>query len=317
MLALKIAATVHISVLGSFHPVQFELQPAKGQALVVESQGHTEFVQGERILPLTGPAKVSGRNGAMAHFRLAVPGVAPRDYLGRLEVRRSGSELLAIVEMDRETAVAAIVEAEGADGLPFEARKAQAVVTRSYLAGAHNRHQGFDFCDNEHCQLLKGLAHPASAGTRAALETRGQVLVYKGDVIPAMYSANCGGHTKSLAQTKWEGAAIPQPGYPYFSVACPLRGKASGHGVGMCQMGAIAIAEHGYPARIILGHYFPGTTVEAVVKAAPKAAAASRSQISAAPAVRPPQVARPNGAASTMRTAALTASVGTGARAGQ
>jgi hypothetical protein len=68
---------------------------------------------------------------------------------------------------DRETAVAAIVEAEGAYGLPFEARKAQAVVTRSYLAGAHNRHQGFDFCDTEHCQLLKGLAHPTSAGSRA------------------------------------------------------------------------------------------------------------------------------------------------------
>jgi peptidoglycan hydrolase-like amidase len=187
--------------------------------------------------------------------------------------------------MECETAVAAIVEGR-CGWASFEARKAQAVVTRSYLAGAHNRHQGFDFCDNEHCQLLKGLAHPASAGSRAAIETRGQVLVYKGDVIPAMYSANCGGHTKSLAQTKWEGAAIPQPGYPYFSVACPLRGKASGHGVGMCQMGAIAIAEHGYPARIILGHYFPGTTVEAVVMGAPKTAAAS-----AAP-VRPPQVAR-------------------------
>jgi hypothetical protein len=301
MLALKIAATVHISVLGSFHPVQFELQPAKGQALVVESQGSTEFVQGERTLSLTGPAKVAGRNGGMVHFLLAVPGVAPRDYIGRLEVRRSGSELLAIVEMDRETAVAAIVEAEGADGLPFEARKAQAVVTRSYLAGAHNRHQGFDFCDTEHCQLLKGLAHPTSAGSRAALETRGQVLVYKGDVIPAMYSANCGGHTKSLAQTKWEGAAIPQPGYPYFSVACPLRGKPSGHGVGMCQLGAIAIAEHGYPARIILGHYFPGTTISTAASAVPKAAPPNRSQISMTPAAG----------------RALTASVGTGARAAQ
>lgn len=301
MLALKIAATVHISVLGSFHPVQFELQPATGQTLVVESQGRTEFVQGERTLLLTGPAKVAGRNGAMVHFRLAVPGVAPRDYIGRLEVRRSGSDLLAIVEMDRETAVAAIVEAEGAAGLPFEARKAQAVVTRSYLAGAHNRHQGFDFCDTEHCQLLKGLAHPSSAGTRAALETRGQVLVYKGEVIPAMYSANCGGHTKSLAQTKWEGAAIPQPGYPYFSVACPLRGKASGHGVGMCQLGAIAIAEHGYPARIILGHYYPGTTVATAGGAMPKAAPPNRSQISMTPAAG----------------RALTASVGTGARAAQ
>jgi len=293
MLGLKIAATVHISVLGSFHPVQFELQPGKGQVLVVESQGRTELVQGERTVPLTGLAKVAGRNGAMARFLLAVPGVPPREYIGRLEVRRSGSELLAIVEMDRETAVAAIVEAEGAAGLPFEARKAQAIVTRSYLAGAHNRHQGFDFCDSEHCQLLKGLAHPSSAGSRAALETRGQVLVYKGDVIPAMYSANCGGHTKSLAQTKWEGATIPQPGYPYFSVACPLRGKASGHGVGMCQMGAIEIARHGYPSHIILGHYFPGTTVEAVTMAAPKGTAVVRSQISAAPAVHPSQAARP------------------------
>ena len=303
MLALKIAATVHISVLGSFHPVQFELEPATGQTLVVESQGRTELVQGERTVPLTGPAKVAGHNGAMVHFHLAAPGVAPREYFGRLEVRRSGSELLAIVEMDRETAVAAIVEAEGSAGLPFEARKAQAVVTRSYLAGAHNRHQGFDFCDNEHCQLLKGLAHPTGAGSRAALETRGQVLVYKGEIIAAMYSANCGGHTKSLAQTKWEGAAIPQPGYPYFSVACPLRGKASGHGVGMCQLGAIAIARHGYPAQIILGHYFPGTTIEAVVAGAPKPALAAR-QITSVPTAHPQYPAR-----------SLSASVDTGARA--
>jgi len=313
MLALKIAATVHISVLGSFHPVQFELQPVTGQTLVVESQGRTELVKDNRTLPLNGPAKVAGRNGAMAHFRLAAQGAAPREYVGRLEVRRSGSNLVAIVEMDRETAVAAIVEAEGAPGLPFEARKAQAVVTRSYLVGAHNRHQGFDFCDTEHCQLLKGLAHPTSAGSRAALVTRGQMLVYKGTVIPAMYSANCGGHTKSLAQTKWEGAAIPQPGYPYFSVACPLRGKASGHGVGMCQMGAIEIARHGYPARIILGHYFPGTIIEAVATAAPKSAAVSRIQISSVPGVHAPRVPRPVHAAST----ALTASASTAANAAQ
>jgi peptidoglycan hydrolase-like amidase len=32
----------------------------------------------------------------------------------------------------------------------------------------------------------------------------------------------------------------------------------------MCQMGAIDIAHHGYNARIILGHYFPDTTIEAL-----------------------------------------------------
>ena len=83
MLALTIAATVHISVLGSFHPVQFELKPAKGQILVVESAGRSEIVQGERTVPLYGPAKVAGRNGRHVHFRLAVPGVAPREYIGK------------------------------------------------------------------------------------------------------------------------------------------------------------------------------------------------------------------------------------------
>jgi peptidoglycan hydrolase-like amidase len=243
MLALTIAATVHISVLGAFHPVQFELKPAKGQILV-----------------------------------------------------RLGIELLAIVEMDREDAVAAIVEAEGAAGLPFEARKAQAVVTRSYLAGAHNRHYGYDFCDTEHCQLLKDAPQAASAASRATAATHGQVLMYQGDIIAALYSANCGGHTKSLAQTKWEGAAIAQPGYPFFSVACPLRGHASGHGVGLCQMGAIAIAEHGYPARIILGHYFPGTTITAV---------ATTNNPKPMPVPQPAPVR------------SLTASVGMGARAAQ
>lgn len=294
MLALTIAATVHISVLGSFHPVQFELKPAEGQILVVESAGRTEIVQGDRMVPLYGPAKVAGRNGAPVHFLLGIPGGVTREYIGKLELRRLGIELLAIVEMNREDAVAAIVEAEGAASVPFEARKAQAVVTRSYLAGAHNRHQGYDFCDTEHCQLLKDAPQASSAASRATAATRGQVLTYKGEVIAALYSANCGGHTKSLAQTNWEGAAIPQPGYPFFSVACPLRGHASGHGVGMCQMGAIAIAEHGYPARIILGHYFPGTTITAV--------ATTNNP-------RPTPVPAP--------ARALTASVGTGAHAAQ
>ncbi len=40
-----------------------------------------------------------------------------------------------------------------------------------------------------------------------------------------------------------------------------LRGHGNGHGVGMCQWGAIGRARAGYDARAILGHYYPGTTV--------------------------------------------------------
>ena len=287
MLALTIAATVHISVLGAFHPVEFELQPVKGIVLIVETPGRPSMVlDTERTITISGPVRVTGRNGSMVRFRLGVPGQERREYLGKLEVRRLGYRLQAIVEMDREVAVASIVAAEGNAQLPLEARKAQAVVTRSYLTAAHNRHEGFDFCDTEHCQLLKEVPGSGSSATAATTATRGQVLVYQGEVIAALYSANCGGHTKSLAQSSWSGAAIRQPGYPYFSVVCPLRGHASGHGVGMCQMGALEIARHGYSAQIILGHFFPNTEIDSLDHIAPKSVRPPADKLASAPARR-------------------------------
>ena len=38
-------------------------------------------------------------------------------------------------------------------------------------------------------------------------------------------------------------------------------GRGWGHGVGMCQWGALAMAEQGYTAEKILAHYYPGTAV--------------------------------------------------------
>ena len=40
-----------------------------------------------------------------------------------------------------------------------------------------------------------------------------------------------------------------------------LRGNGYGHGVGMCQWGAIGRARTGQTARSILAAYYPGTTV--------------------------------------------------------
>ncbi len=40
-----------------------------------------------------------------------------------------------------------------------------------------------------------------------------------------------------------------------------LRGAGNGHGVGMCQWGAIGRSRAGQDARTILRHYYPGTVV--------------------------------------------------------
>ncbi len=43
-----------------------------------------------------------------------------------------------------------------------------------------------------------------------------------------------------------------------------VAGRGNGHGVGMCQHGAIGMAKRGFSALEILAHYYPGTSVEKV-----------------------------------------------------
>lgn len=42
-------------------------------------------------------------------------------------------------------------------------------------------------------------------------------------------------------------------------VAVSIVGGGNGHGVGMCQNGAIGMARRGYTREMILEHYYPGT----------------------------------------------------------
>ena len=61
------------------------------------------------------------------------------------------------------------------------------------------------------------------------------------------------------------GPAKELEALPLFAVAvqgdvAQFAGRGYGHGVGLCQWGAKAMAEQGYSARQILEFYYPGTT---------------------------------------------------------
>jgi peptidoglycan hydrolase-like amidase len=253
-------ALMTIGVFGLFHPTELEVRPGAGTVILVESMGRTVRLEGAASARIRTAARVSGRDGTMTRFVLSVPGKIRREYLGRLEVKAQAGSLTAIVEMDRETAVGSIVAAEG-PGAGIEAMKAQAVAARSFLAAAHGRHEGFDFCDTTHCQFLKEPAKPGSPAAHATAETRGLALAYQGQVFAALYSANCGGRTRTLDEVGWGRSETSGLEYPYFPVACPRKGRPSGHGVGLCQEGAAEMERHGARFREILNHYYPATTL--------------------------------------------------------
>jgi len=213
MLALAIAVTVRIGVFGLFHPVALDVNPVHGQVLVIESSGGAKILEGTASARLQSPARVTGRDGGEAAFILSVPGLdghprIQREFHGGLEVLQRDGHLVAIVTMDLETAVASIVAAEGSAAVPFEARKAQAIAARSFLAAGRDRHTDFDFCDTTHCQFLRAPPGDKSAASRAAVETRGRVLTYEGHAIAALYSADCGGHTRTLAEAGWGNSRV-------------------------------------------------------------------------------------------------------------
>jgi peptidoglycan hydrolase-like amidase len=242
---------VAICVFSLFHPVEFEIQPAPGNVVVIGNQ----TLEGHRTAKLRGATAAAGRDGADTAFILSVPGRIRREFHGTLEVRERDGHLLAIVKMPLETAVASIVAAESPPSAPLEARKAQAVVARSFLT--KSRHQGYDFCDTTHCQFLREPPAPGSINSKAAEETRGLTISYQGWPIPALYSANCGGKTRTLEEAGWSPEA-----YPYFAVECPVRGAVAGHRIGMCQEGAAQMARSGKTFREILSRYFPATAIQ-------------------------------------------------------
>jgi hypothetical protein len=254
MLAVAVA-TVKIGVLGLFHPVELEVKPASSQVLVAESGGELHILDRNRSLRIRSAAKVRGRGGAMARFRLSVPGRFSREYTGRLTVIARDGELIPIVEMDVETAVASVVQGE-MNNVSMEAMKAQAIVARSYLVSAKNRHELFDFCDTTHCQHLRELPRAASAVAKSVEATNGVTITYQGQTIPALYSGNCGGHTRTLVEAGWN-----VDDYPYYGVSCPVRGTISGHQLGLCQSGSAEMARRGSTYRQIIAHFFPATTL--------------------------------------------------------
>ncbi len=321
---------LRIGVLGLFHPRELTLRPAPQSALVIEGGGrHLMLADGrEARLRIAGRGvecqdgeyaftasllHAESRDSGPAEFVLSVPGRISRNYYGTLDLRLGDNELVPVVTMDLELAVASAVAAESPPDAAPAALEAQAIVTRSYYLAAR-RHKSFDFCDTTHCQFLREPPSFSSPATLATRRTRGLVLLYGGEIVPALFSASCGGRTRSLSDV-----GLGSQGYSYYSVECEyclhhapawtavlsrrqadelekggpteakrlqiarvlgwrtipgnnftaeivgesliVRGSGQGHGVGLCQLGARAMAAEGRSFQDILNYYFPNTSL--------------------------------------------------------
>ncbi|MCA9507411.1 MAG: SpoIID/LytB domain-containing protein [Myxococcales bacterium] len=242
-----------------------------------------------------------------------------------------------IISLDLEKYVAAVLAGEVHESWPMEALKAQAIAARTFalLRMQERKNRPFHTQSSVTDQVFKH--HESQKLTKAAKETRGIVLTYRGRLIEASFHSTCGGHTcdsKSVwgksydylqgvpcsycsnsPTFRWK-QSIPLPeveqklkqkisfinvlqrgpygrvleflikgnrqqeikGQTFRTLMGTMRikstmitnlsiknntiifsGQGFGHGVGMCQYGALGMAKMGKNTRQILLYYYPHT----------------------------------------------------------
>ena len=190
------------------------------QGAFVVSAPAASVAEGLRVTQGKDTWRVRGRWAAI--WSRSDAGVRLRDgyYRGRILVYLNDRGTLNLInELPLEDYLRGVVPREMGPELydNLDGLKAQAVAARSYAVKNMGEFaaEGYDICATPRCQVYggRGAEHPLS--DRAVAETRGQVLVYDGRAVDALYSSTCGGHTEDVS------VVFPLKNEPYLrAVPC-------------------------------------------------------------------------------------------------
>lgn len=231
--------TIRIGLFNLFRPKVLTLSPV-GTAVTLTGGGIERMLEPGKRYRLA----IGGDDGLMLtlpdnpkpvfrgpNFSLSAPNgveVALTSSRTRLARRlRGGIEfsvgregIRTVLTESFEEAVSAIVAAEFSGVKLPEALKAGAVTVRSFLLTHLGRHraEGYDVCDNTHCQLYFGESSNRRLGPEAAEEfgvfpaarkavanTAGETLESDGATLDGYFTAACGGHT-TTPENAWNDA---------------------------------------------------------------------------------------------------------------
>lgn len=121
-----------------------------------------------------------------------------REYPGALEILQVGDGLLVVNELPLDDYLAGAVKAEAGDKMPLEMLKAQAIVARTYAAYHRrlNAEKAYHLLASTLNQQYVGRVAEDSIVWTAVRETAGQVILWNGELFPAFYHTDSGGHTE-------------------------------------------------------------------------------------------------------------------------
>src|SRR5438093_5058393 len=157
------------------------------------------------VLVALAAAGLQTRAPTAAILAQSLQGDVSRPQL-RVGIARAGGGY-AVATIALETYVARVLAGEAARDSPPAALEALAITVRTFALANRGRHgaDGFDLCDQTHCQVVRTAT---TITERAAHATAGSVLVHDGAPAAIYYTASCGGRTE-IPSRVWPGAEDP------------------------------------------------------------------------------------------------------------
>jgi stage II sporulation protein D len=241
---LSLAALAAASDAAAATRVQVAIVRSVPSVKILVADGDADLVlPGGRTKPLEwkGELTLRPREGGLRLAQTALPSetrlvargaalkVGGHRYRGPFILRLDpGQTVTVIEEVAVEDYLEGVLPHEMDPNWPLEALKAQAVVARTFTYAnlGKFRKEGFDLTNDTRSQVYRGLTLVNENVRSAVRQTRGEVLGWKGKLLPVYYHACCGGQTTD-ASSPWGADKADTP--------APLRGvkdpwcKASPH----------------------------------------------------------------------------------------
>jgi stage II sporulation protein D len=166
---------------------------------------------GELVLGPKLWVTVNGAPTELAGPILFLPGTEPlqldRPYRGQIEVGVTGQKLNVVNVVGLEQYLQGVVAQEMPSAWPDEALKAQAVAARSYALAHRLTGKEFDLYADVRSQVYGGIAGESPRTTAAVQATKGEVLLWEGKPIDALFHSTSGG--KTLDAVEVFGKPVP------------------------------------------------------------------------------------------------------------
>jgi len=236
-----IGQNVTIGLFHSFNVKTLVFKPIKGSFFIGNNDGNKEEIKDNEIIYITlvgnnisvwGVEKHMGLSESLSitpqteksMFSLepAFPALPKKRYEGSLYISIHPDDRLIISNaVPLDDYVAAVVEAESGTRATEEFYKSQAIISRTYALNHIDRHEndGYNLCDDVHCQVYKGLLTQNKTIRKAVDYTRGLVIIDETrQLITAAFHSNSGGYTIN-SEDVWSAAMPYLRGkkYPYWS----------------------------------------------------------------------------------------------------